>query len=752
MKDQSRAADTFAGSPDTATRDGDIDVRQLLATIIEGRWIIAASVAVSMLGASIYLAMAQPIYRADALIQVEPERSGFASAFSQVAEMFGQKTPEMAGEMGLVRSRMVIGRVVDDRNLTIRVQPRYFPFIGRAVARRHSGNEPAEPLAGLDGYAWGGERIRVSRLQLPEAYRGKRLQLVAGDEGRYELFDPDGNLLLAGQVGIEARARFGDDELILHVEELRARPATRFELSLRSRLAAIAELQGRLRISEKGERSNLMEIALEDTDRVRAATLVNAVADQYVRQNIERKSAEAAQRLAFLDEQLPVVKAELQAAEEALTLYRNHEGSVDLDKQASALLQQLVAVDQELTDLRQKREELIRRFTAAHPAVVALDAQISRLHERAAELEVRVGTLPKTQQEILRLTRNVEVSTALYTNLLNSYQQLQVIKAGTIGNVRVIDRAAVPLGPVKPMRKRVMLTAVLLGGAAGIGIVFLRRLFRTGVSDPEVLEQRLGLPVYSTVLHSRGQDKLGAAMRKGESRESYLLAVARPQDVAVESLRSLRTALHFATLGASNNLLMITGPVPEVGKSFISVNLAAVLAMSEKRVLIIDADMRRGRLHQYLRVEREHGLSEVLSGALPLDQAIRRTEVERMDAITAGAVAPSSAELLMQERFGRLLQEVGERYDFVLIDTPPALLLADAGIIGRYAGATLLVLQAERHSLREIEHTVKRLQQAGANLRGLLMNDVRLTASAYGYGYGYGYGYRYGYGYGYGDK
>ena len=423
------------------------------------------------------------------------------------------------------------------------------------------------------------------------------------------------------------------------------------------------------------------------------------------------------------------------------------EGSVDLEKEAASLLDQIVSVDQDLTKLRQEREALIRRFTAAHPSVVTIDAQIHDLQQLAERMEKQVRSLPQTQQQILRLKRDVEVSTTLYTGMLDTYQQLQVVKAGTLGDVRIIDRAVLPLGAVKPNAGRVLMIALLLGIAGGVGLVLLARMLRSGVADPELIERHLGLPVYATVLHSRMQQKLQSSMRRAVTRENYVLADADPQDSAVESLRNLRTALHFATLGAESNVLMIAGPMSGVGKSFITVNLATVLAMSGKRVLMIDGDMRRGCLHEYFGRSRENGLSEVLAGALLLEQAIQASGIEHLDLVTSGSIAPAAAELLLHSRFSGLLTEVGRTYDYVLIDTPPVLAVADAGIIGRFAGAALLVLQAERHPLRQVEHAAKRLQLAGANLRGVLLNDLRSAAASYAYGYSYGYGYGYGYRY-----
>lgn len=735
-----------AGHTGASVAEEDIDLRRLLGMLIEGKWVIAASAAASLLIASGYLSVARPVYRANALVQVESGKSAFSAEFDNVASLFGKQAPEVEGEMELLRSRMVLGRAVDGLRMTVHAEPRYFPVIGRAIARRHSGNGLAHPLFGLAEFAWGGERIDVACFEVPEGDIGNVFTLIAGEAGGYELLDREGSKLLRGRLKDVVRVARAGGELGLQLNALRARPGTQFKLVRRSRQAVIMGLQGRVRVSERGVRSGIIEISLDDTDRAQTARVVNEIASQYLRQNVDRKSAEAAQRLAFLDEQLPAVRRDLQAAEDALNRYRNREGSVDLEKEAASLLQQIVNVDQNVTSLRQEREALIRRFTPAHPSVVTVDAQIRDLLALAERMEQRVRGLPQTQQEILRLKRDVEVGTTLYTGMLDSYQQLQVIKAGTLGDVRIIDRAVAPLGAIKPSRSRTLLVALLLGLAGGVGFVFLARMLRGGISDPELIERSLGLPVYATVLHSRVQQKLRAKMRRGLERESYVLAHSDPQDSAVESLRNLRTALHFASLGADSNVLMIAGPMSGVGKTFVTVNLASVLAMSGKRVMMIDGDMRRGCLHEYFGRSRGPGLSELLSGVLRLGEIVQPTNVEHLDMVTSGMIPPAPTELLLRPQFAEVLAEVSQKYDYVLIDTPPVLAVADAGIIGRFTGAALLVLQAERHPLRQIEHAAKRLQLAGVNLRGVVLNDLKSAAAsyAYGYGYGYGYGYRYG--------
>jgi tyrosine-protein kinase Etk/Wzc len=228
-----------------------------------------------------------------------------------------------------------------------------------------------------------------------------------------------------------------------------------------------------------------------------------------------------------------------------------------------------------------------------------------------------------------------------------------------------------------------------------------------------------------------------------EKKRRAILAVDSPEDAAIESLRNLRTALHFGMMDVKNNCIMIAGPSPTVGKSFVSINLAAVLTRPDKKVLLIDADMRRGHLHQYLGLQRENGLSEFISGDIPIGEALHPTSIPNLTLIPTGTMPPNPAELLLHQRFTNCLKVLGPHYDHIIIDSPPILAVTDATIIGQMAGGTLMVLKAGEHPMREIEQAVKRLKQAGVNVRGLLFNDVNVQSQRYGAGkYSYQYSYK----------
>ena len=364
-----------------------------------------------------------------------------------------------------------------------------------------------------------------------------------------------------------------------------------------------------------------------------------------------------------------------------------------------------------------------------------------------SRLQGTIQGLPQTQQELLSLNRDVKVNTTLYTNLLNSYQELQVAKAGTIGNARIVDYALLPLGAISPNKPKIMLVALMAGLVLGIGLVFLRNALARGVSDPAEVEKTLGLPTYATIPFARSQANLTRALRRGRGKQNFIFPIltqVEPSSPAVESIRSLRTSLHFAMMEAGNKVIMITGPSPGLGKSFVSINLAAVLALTGKKVVVIDGDMRLGHLHDYIDGVRDNGLSEAISEGLPIEQVLRATSIQSMSFIATGAVPPNPSELLLHVNFGKILEELSERFDYVIVDSPPVLAVTDATIIGALAGTTMLVLKAGEHDMRTIEETARRLRQADTRVKGTIFNQMgRGLAKANQYGYQYGYKYEY---------
>lgn len=738
------------GQPTNQEDDDGINFGELVATLLDGKYVIAVLTLLFLVVGMTKALLETPIYKADGMLQIE-EKENALNALESVAPLMEKKMPVVA-EMEIIKSRKILGEAVKNLHLEIIAKPKYFPMIGEAIARRFQQqaiNGPvSEPLFGQDQYAWGGEAIRVDTLAVPESWVGKELTLLAGAQGHFALL-ANGQALLEGEVGKPSIKTLNDGQgtLSLFVSLLKARPGTPFTVMRRSLLSGINELGNGFTVTEKVRGTGILSFAMESASPALAVQVLNEMANIYVRQNVEQKSKEAQSTLEFLDKQLSIVKGQLDASTNTLNEYKINKGSIDLSFETQSVLGGVVEIKTQITLLQQKRDELRGRFTESHPTIIAIDKQIARLQAQMNENDRKIEALPETQQVILRLMRDVQVNTELYTTLLNDAQTLRVAKAGTVGNVRVIDEAVLPTAPIKPVKSLIVGVASLLGFIVGVAVVFIRKALRSGIEDPEQIEKQLNIPVYVTIPHSDKQVKLAETLKKLGKKlpdEVCVLALEGKDDLAIESLRSLRTTLHFAFLEAQNNIIMIGGSSPVVGKSFVCLNLATVLADAGKKILLIDADLRNGFLNKSLGLSREEGLSELIANTTALDKAIRPIAKANIDFISTGAIPPNPSELLLHERFGALLATLSKNYDYIIIDSPPVLAVTDACIIGRMASATLMVVKAGKHSMRELEQCTKRLVQAGVHIKGVVFNDMPLTSSRYGYGYGT-YVYRYSY-------
>lgn len=712
-----------------------MSLREYLDVLVENRWVVAIAVVVAVMLGGAYALLASPQYRSDALVQVE-NKSG-ASALLGDLTALSDTTPADT-EIEILRSRALVGAVVDQLKLDVVARPRRFPVLGAALGRWHDPDDGvAAPPLGLGRFGWGGERIRLDRFEIPDRLLDSKLKLVVGEAGRYEIFDAKGRMILAGEVGKPAEA----GAVRAFVAELVARPGTQFRVARLRRDRVIEDLQKDLRIAERGKKTGIIELALEDDDAARAGSILDALSRAYQRQNVERKSAEAEKTLSFLDSQLPTIRANLDAAEKEFEAYRAKNGSVDVTVETQAAVGRAVEIEKALSEIQVEYAALREKFTDEHPALQGLLQKVKRLETERAAIDARMRKLPANELESAKRMRDVKVASELYLTLLNKSQELKVVKEGTIGNVRILDAALMPVEPVSPKKARVLAISLLLGLVAGVALAFARRALDQGIEDPDAVERATGIGVHASIPHSIGHGE-SERRAKRDRTATPILAEVDPKDLAIESLRSLRTSLQFALFEARNQIVAISGPAPGVGKSFVSVNLAHLLGEADKKVVVVDADLRRGHLHRYYGGDRGAGLSDVIRGQATLDETIRPTPSPNVHFLPTGTIPPNPAELLGSERFQRVLADLAERFELVLLDTPPILAVTDAALIGRHAGVNLLVVRAGAHPMREILAALRALGRGGIRVHGMVMNGVRLDRglgrrNAYHYQYHY---------------
>ncbi|EPP5140769.1 polysaccharide biosynthesis tyrosine autokinase [Acinetobacter baumannii] len=712
-----------------------IDLKELFFSLIAQWKLIALCVILSVVCALLYLRVTPDTYSVDALVQVEDSKGASAALLGDLSQMIEQKSPAQA-EIEILKSRLVLGTVIKDLHLNIQVSSTENTLTHRLLSDADYKTEyTTKSVIFKDGL----KSFDIRQFEIPAYYLDKNL-LLDFDKQSLRLTDPVTEEVIltvplnqvnhvAGPHGLWKVAIFTKDQF----------DAT-YNIKSLSLPIAVNAISANYAVAERGKLTGVLGLNYQGQDKEHITKVLNAILATYSAQNIERRSAESAQTLKFLDEQLPDLKKQLDDAERQFNKFRQQYNTVDVTKESELYLTQSITLETKKAELEQKQAEMAAKYTAEHPAMREINGQLAAINKQIGELNSTLKQLPDVQRQYLQLYREVEVKTQLYTALLNSYQQLRIAKAGEIGNVRIVDTAVEPVEPIKPKKLLVLILSVFVGGFIGALIALLRNMLRTGIKDSGQIENEMDLPVYATVPRSPIQESRIKILKKKKS--IPILAVKNSDDIAIESLRSIRTAIHFALANAKNNIIMIAGPSPEVGKSFISTNLATIFAQCNKRVLLIDADMRRGYMHKYFDVDVKPGLSELLSGQADLQKVLHKTQVANLDVITRGKSPTNPSEILSSNQFKELLEQLQSQYDHIIIDTPPVLAVTDGIIISQYTGVNLIVARYAKSQMKELELTVNRFEQAGVKVNGFILNDIQRASAGYGYGYNYAYAYK----------
>ncbi|MGR3907301.1 polysaccharide biosynthesis tyrosine autokinase [Burkholderia sp. SR8] len=711
-------------------------VRRYWSMLYGGRRLILCTALAGAFAGGLYALCAAPVYRSDILFQVEQSQtdSKQTSPSGDPSSVFDLKT-DASTEIEVLKSRAVLDRAIDSTNLAVDARPHYLPLIGWRFVNAADGL--SSPLPG--GYVYGTERIDVPTFDVPKRLLGKRFALTVGDGGAYTLqrsgFFGRKGPIWQGRIGQPLHVETPEGPIDVFVRDVAGKPGARFDLTRYSVEEATTWLQKNALISERGKQSNMVGVTLDGTDPVHDSRVLNAIGDAYLAQNTQRKSEAADKLIRYVDGQLPQLKAQLEAAENRFNAFRASHGTVNTSDEALALRQQSVDIETRVQTLQQRREELRTRFMPKHPAVVAVDAQLADAQRSLDMTRTQIQQLPTVEQGVLQLQRDVAVDTALYTNLLNTRQQMVLARASKTGTVRIVDTAKVAEQPIGPHRAVAAVSLLLMGLLAGAAIVIARQRVVGTIGNAEEIEWATGLPVFATVPHSAIAAAAQGRAECGRRVPHMSMATVGAQDAALESLRNFRASLQLSMPAASNPVVLISGPTTGVGKSFVAANIASLVGAAKRRVLLIDADLRKGSLHDWFRYSRAPGLSDVVAGTHTLDEAIKRDASPGLDFIAMGNVVADPGELLLQPALADLIEQVASRYDMVVLDGPPLLPVADALVLGRLAGTVFLVARSGVTTLTELDESARRLEHAHIDVRGVILNDYTGAPGRYDYGY-----------------
>ncbi|MDN5560150.1 polysaccharide biosynthesis tyrosine autokinase [Psychrobacter sp.] len=745
-------------SKDLSTSTGeknndDIDLMALVLVLLRGWKIIALMAILGLLLGLLYTRYVNPIYKSDALIQIEENTQGIEALGESISELVGAEVSKAETEAELIRSRMILEPVVELLHLRIKLTD---PNIGHLD--RIKSNRTYTQLNTPDDVSLDTENgiVKVRQFDVSPAYLNQPFTLTKSATG---FVLSNGFDEFKGQLGQAHQFKGLDGQINITVTEL---PADGYPINIGKQTikAATDAINSALSVEEKGQKTGIIQLSMTGPNQEQITTILNQIVRSYVDQNQSRGSEETTKTLAFMETQIPLLKEKLETSEALFNDFRKKYGTIDVGKEAELLLNEKSRIDEQLNELKLKKADLTTYYTEEHPLVIQINEQLKVLNNRTREIDNTIAGLPEIQREFLKLSEDTAINREIYLTLLKNYEQLKIVKAGQIGYARIIDSPTSTFNAIAPNKLQILMLTTLIGMMFGVMLVLLKNLVRNVVKDPEHLEVTTGIPVIATIPRS----PLLSRLSKKKNTTPRMLAHVDHSSLSYEAIKSLRTNLMFGmpmgtAVGQLAQVILITGESPGVGKSFIAANLSEVFAQLNKKVLVIDGDMRLGELHKMFNMSQHDGLadyllqdkkhfspidgtrsdSEVLS--LGVESFIHSTGMELIDFIPRGRQPHNPTSLLMGEKFNHLMAELKTQYDYIVIDSPPILAASDAMVLAQHADKVLIVTKFNHSIEGQLVYAIKQMNKANVQVDGIILNDVQQgLMDKYSYHYHYAYG------------
>ena len=715
--------------------DDEIDLMALLLALLRGWKTILFFAILGLLIGILYSRYVNPTYKSEALIQIDEKSSGISALGGDISDLIGAEDSKAQAEAELIRSRMVLEPVINSLHLRIRLADPEVGAIDRIVNDRTNTaihTPEGVSLTTTDGQA------SISQFNVSQGYLNQSFTLTRSETGFTLSNDLDE---FKGQLNQPHQFKGADGQIQITVNDL---PDDSHAISLtkQSLQRTTNAINNALSVVEKGKQTGIIELSMTGNNQQQTSLILEEIVLSYVGQNQSRGTEDTTRTLEFMETQIPLLREKLEDSEAEFNEFRTKYGTIDVSQEAEILLAENSQIDTQLSELKLKKADLTTYYTDEHPLVIQINEQIAVLNARKQKIDNTIAGLPEVQREFLKLSQDTEINREIYLNLLKNYQQLQIAKAGQTGFARIIDLPINTFDAIAPKKLQIMILALLSGGMLGTMLVLLKNLLRNVVKDPERLEAKTGVPVIATVPRSALLTRLG---KKNKS-PNRLLAHADNDSLSYEAIKSLRTNLMFGMpvvgkVGERAKVILITGESPGVGKSFISANLTEVFSQLDKKVLIIDADMRLGELHRMFDMTPDNGLGDYLAQQGELAAVIHPTSIDNIDFMPRGQHPKNPSSLLSGDKFEQMMTELNEHYDYIVIDSPPILAASDAMVMSHYADRVLMVTRYDQSVEGQVAYAIKQMHKAGIQVDGIVLNDVQQgLMSKYSYHYSYAYG------------
>ena len=714
----------------------EIDLMALLFAILRGWKIIVFFAVLGLIVGILYSRYVNPTFKADALIQIEESSKGVAALGADISELIGSEVSKAQTEAELIRSRMILEPVVNSLHLRIRLSDPNVGGIDRI--KTNSTDTQINKPEGVSLKTENGE-VEVGQFNVSQGYLNQPFTLSRSATG---FVLSNGFDDFKGEIGKSHLFRGTNGQIQITVNNL---PADGYLVNITKQSLQITteQINSALSVVEKGKQTGIIELSMTGANQEQTSLILRQIVLSYIDQNQSRGSEETTRTISFMETQIPTLKKTLEDSEAIFNEFRTRNGTIDVSQEAEILLSENAQIDSQMSELQLKKAELTTYYTEEHPLVVQINDQLTVLNSRKQEINDTIAGLPEIQREFLQLSEDTAINREIYLTLLKNYEQLKIVKAGQIGFARIIDLPISTYRAIAPKKLQIMIFAMLLGVMLGTMLVLLKNLLRNVVKDPERLEAKTGVPVIATIPRS----PLLTRLNKSKKSSSRLLAYSDSNGLSYEAIKSLRTSLMFGMPQKSLNgqrakIILITGESPGVGKSFISSNLTEVFAQLDKKVLVIDGDMRLGELHKVFNMSQDNGLADYLQqDDHQIADVIHATGIDNVDFIPRGKKPHNPILLLSSTKFNTLMTELNEHYDYIVIDSAPVLAASDALVLSQYADKVLMVTRYDSSIEGQLVYAINQLKKSNVQVDGIILNDVQQgLMSKYSYHYSYAYG------------
>ncbi len=744
------------------SQQDELDMREIIWIIKRHAIAITTITILSVVGGILYILLKQPVYSSSTTLLIERPMENWWENLAPGSE--GKKGKS---EIYIIKSRTIAEHVVRELHLQTRL---LVP----------------------------GRSFTIKIMKLPESIKniGELNFRIINGNGDYKIWTPGRKWYFHGKLNLPVTSPTGNVWIVGN----NFHKGDRGKLYIYSFRTAVKKLMDATQAAYVEEKTKVIKITVEDPDPTMAAKISNKVAENYIKWKVEARTEEATKSLNFINKQLNVIMSQLENLENSYDKFKTEKKILSIDDELQAYISQLSDLESTLyqirfernayseilhdikkgekpylyfavsedpvlgnlvskaLDLRTQLSTLSEEYTEDSPQISAVKAQINQIHReiinylasKTADLSIKEKQLsitiqnlleklkkfPESEREILRMKRKLSVTEDIFKFLLKKKEESRITKAMTVSKIRIIDPAIPSTVPEAPRKKLILFLSLIFGLLLAFLLVIAYDYINDTIKDIDELKHIINLPIFGIIPKIYPSDKSGTSKF-----DPYLIVHYNPRSQVAEAYRMLRTNIQFIDPTGNTKTFLITSALPQEGKSITNSNLAITLSKLGSKTLILDMDFHRPRQHEIFHKPPSPGLTDYLTsqGKLSLDEIIFKLEFDNLYLIPAGTIPPNPSELISSNPFRKFLNDIREKFDFVLIDSPPVTAVTDTLILSTIVDAVLLVV-VEGSSRREsIKRAIELLENVGGKLKGSIFNNVSPTERAYGYYYSSGY-------------